>query len=678
MIRNIHRKGWIPAGILVPALALGLSVESRALDVSLTVRETAGAARQSEIVTTGVPIPKGQLSSDQSAGIAGVDGQFETLATWSDGSVKWLLCSFPATVAANGSATFHLVNGGGNAAAGPLNVTQGAGSVTVTTGPLRFTMKSSGFNLFDEAWIDSNDDGSFSAAERIVSSRATNGSVIEEPGGNQFSSVGSPSIEFVVEESGPLRAVIAFEGVHAGSSGTHLNFSGRVYAYRGRSDVRVQFSQANMIPTDTYANGNQPLCRWLQGQGPVGGTMNSLFMEDLSLVTRVDLAGAPRFAIQGSPASAVQSGALTTDASLYQDSSGGQYWFVSEGTTFSGYQIRNGATSIASGSRAHGFADVNDGTRGLAVAVRHFWENFPGKLTVASDGTVAIGLMPRDFSAPREHRPGERKSYWTMFYFHDGDENAASVEDVAGGFQKPLRAMASAQHYADSRALDDLVPYDPGRFSDYEIHCQTGAEGFLDAREDSDYYGWQDFGDLWSDFEGGGSPPNTNNAANNLEYDTGFVFIQQALRTAGLNDELSDTWWDQAEAGNEHTADIDIYHVFEGPLHWLWGGMWNHTGHGYSGRDDAHRGASPNGAHTWNRGMIDLVLPLGRSQRPHRRAGGGGEHDLARRERAGNAGDQRDRRRRARSGPHAADDAGLVSAHVESALPECGAQGRGR
>ncbi len=585
-------------------MIFGPTSTSWALNVPLTVRESAGAARSGEIVTTGIPIPKGQLASDQGAAITGVDGQFETLATWGDGSVKWLLVSFPANVPAFGSSTYQLVNGSGNAPGGNLSVQQSAGTVTVDTGPLKFTMKSTGFNLFDEVWIDSNGDGSFAAAERIVSPRATNGSVIQDPSGNVFTSAQSPSIELVVEESGPLRAVIAFEGVHAGPAGNHLNFSGRVYAYRDRSDVRVQFSQANMIPTDTYSGGNQPLCRWLKGQGPVGGTMNSLFMDDLSLVARVDLTGAPRFAIQGAPGSAAQSGNLTAESSLYQDSSGGPYWFVSGGTTFSGYRIQSGTTQLAAGSRAQGFADVNDGSRGLSVAIRDFWQNFPNKLSVSPDGTVRVGIMPRDFADPFEHRPGERKTHWAMFYFHAGDAGAAKSADIAAAFDAPLRAMASAQYYADSKAIDDLVPYDPSQFSDYEIHCQTGVDGFRDASEDSDMYGWQDYGDLWSDFEGGGSPPNTNNAANNLEYDTGFTFIQQALRTSGLNDDLSDDWWSFAEAGNAHVADIDLYHVTAGPLRWMWGGMWNHTGHGYGGYDDPHRGSSSNSAHSWNRGMM--------------------------------------------------------------------------
>ncbi|MGH2571844.1 MAG: hypothetical protein ACRDGR_11495, partial [bacterium] len=394
-----------------------------ALDVPLTVRERAGVDRAGEIVTVGVPIPAGAVLSDQHVAIAGVDGQFRTLATWGDGSVKWLLCSFPASIAANGSATYRLVDGAGDAPPGELTVVQGSGAVTVTTGPLRFEMRSSGFNLFDSVWLDSDGDGAFAAAERIVAPRASNGSVVEDRNGDLFTSAGGPPVVLAVEEVGPLRAVVRFEGMHGGPAGEHLAFSGRVYAHRGRRDVVVQYSQTNLVPTDVV-NG-QPLCRWREGRGPHGGTQNSLWMEDLSLVTRVSLAGSPRFALQGADASPVRSGPLASQAWLYQDSSGGPWWFVSEGTSMGGYQLRDGNVVLESGPRAEGFADVSDDVRGLTVSVRHLWQDFPSKVMVGADGTVTVGLMPRDFSLPFEHRPGERKTHWTLFYFHDGDAAAA-------------------------------------------------------------------------------------------------------------------------------------------------------------------------------------------------------------------------------------------------------------
>ena len=591
-------------GTAVCLVSGGIARDASALDVPLRIRETAGVPRSAEIVTSGVPIPRGELLDEQQAAMGGVDAQFRSLAEWSDGSVKWLQVSFPATVSAYGTAIYQLTSGAGDAPSGVLSAVDDGQTVTVNTGPLRFTLKRNGFNLFDEAWIDLNQDGSFAESERLVSPGSSTGSRVVGTDGENYTSANGVPATLEVEEAGPLRVVIRFEGVHSGTAGDHLDYSGRIYAYRGREEVHVRFAEINRTPTDTYSNGGQPKCRWLAGEGPVGGSSGSLQMEDLSLVTRLSLSGSPSFALQGDPAGGIASGDLLSDAWLYQDSSGGQYWQVSGGTTFSGYEIRHGQTLLESGSRAQGFADIHDGTRGLSVAIRHFWENFPDKIMVSPDGTVTVGLFPGDFSLPFEHRPGERKSHWVQYHFHAGDEVAGGVAASALAFQEPLRAMAPASWYCDSQALDDLEPYDPVAFPEYEAHNGYGADGYLSIREQSDFYGWQDFGDVWSDFEGGGAPPNTNNAANNLEYDSGFAFIQQALRTTGLNDDLSDKWWKLAAEGNEHTADVDIYHVHTGPLPWMWGGMWNHTGHGKSGFDDPHRGDNPNAAHSWNRGML--------------------------------------------------------------------------
>ncbi|MCA9751456.1 MAG: hypothetical protein KC591_04645 [Gemmatimonadetes bacterium] len=596
--------GFLLVFFAVLVSIVSLASSAAALDVPLTVRERDGVARTDEYITMGVPLEKGQIFSDQAVAIQGKRGQFQSLATWSDGSVKWLLCTFPVTIPANGTENVRLVNGSGNAPSGTLNVTSAGGTVTVNTGPLRFTLKQTGFNLFDEVWLDSNGDGSFAASERLVSPRNTNGVFVEDRDGNTFTSNAATSYTLTIEEAGPLRAVVKFEGRVKGSAGEHVTTSGRIFAYEGRSDVQVQFMQAHMVPTNT-TTGDQPKCRWREGVGNQGGSDNSFWIEELSLNTQIDLTGGKTYSLQGSPTSNVVSGAISNDASMYQDSSGGTYWFVSPGTSFAGYQLKHGSTSLGSGLKAEGFADLSDGTRGLTVAIRHFWENFPNKLTVSPDGKVSVAPMPRDFSEPIEHRSGERKTHWTLYYFHDGTATAAKSKEVAAAFHHPMLAVASADYYGQTGVFDEgFVPYNPVAFHDYEVHNEATPWGWFTRRDDADFYGWQDFGDLWSDFEGGGLPPDTNKAANNLEYDSGYAMILQACRTSGLNEDLSYAWWKLAAEGNVHTADIDVYHVMEGPLHWLWGGMWNHTAHGASGYIDPHRGESPNAAHTWNRGMF--------------------------------------------------------------------------
>jgi len=82
----------------------------------LTVKETAGVARNGEVVRSGVPFPR-SLNITGTNGLTVVDGaglavpaDFRVLARWNAGKssiapIQWLLVSFPATVAANSSAT---------------------------------------------------------------------------------------------------------------------------------------------------------------------------------------------------------------------------------------------------------------------------------------------------------------------------------------------------------------------------------------------------------------------------------------------------------------------------------------------------------------------------------------------------------------------------------------------
>ena len=100
------------------ALVLVFFGQTQALDIPLRVQERAGVDHFEKIVTTGVPIPKGQLFSDQGVAVDATDGQFRTLATWSDGSIKWLLVSFVVKISAHQTETYHLVDGGGDAAEG--------------------------------------------------------------------------------------------------------------------------------------------------------------------------------------------------------------------------------------------------------------------------------------------------------------------------------------------------------------------------------------------------------------------------------------------------------------------------------------------------------------------------------------------------------------------------------
>ena len=593
--------------LLVPQIAAAISVP-------LTLRDRAGVDRTDEAVTFGVPLPMGSVFSDQSLAIQGTDAQFRATGTWPDGSIRWVLCDFRATVPANGSVTYDLVDGSGDATGTELNVSQGGGKITVTTGPMRFTVKDGNFNLFDEVWIDENGDRTYDASERIVLPGTSPGYTLVDRNANYYETSADPNSTVEVESSGSMRVVLKASGhfVDPSNSQKHVKYTCRIYAYAGKSYVRVFFSELNDVPTGTYSGGAQPLCRWLEGEGPVGGSINSRFIEDMSLEIPLNLTGSKVYQIQGDAQNAPYSGTVSGSAYLYQDSSGSEWWASTPGTTFDGYKFYDNGVEVASGDQSEGWADLSDSRWGAAIGMRHFWENFPGGLEVEDTGVIRARLYPSDYSMPCEHRSGEQKTREMMINFHQGTGSQAGIAAAMGGLDHPLRADAPSQWVMDSYVMGPGVAYDDVNYYDYEMNNgDVATNGLLGARDDADFYGWQDFGEFWSDFEGGGAPPYTNKAAFNNEYDLSFGCFKHYARTSEARPDLADKWWDLAEASARHQADIDIYHVWEGPLQWLWGGQFIHTTHGRNGYDDPHRGNSPMPDHYMTQGMWNYYYMTG-------------------------------------------------------------------
>ena len=170
---------------------------------TVTAVKRPGVARANEPVSVGVPFPKGALKDEDVAKLAIYDAagarvpaQFHVTDRWwvHDKSVRWVLASFLVSVPADGRSVYTLKTGvEPEAAADPLKVEvvgtddpkaidafydghiklqkgTPADRVTVSTGPLRFTVKRKGFNLFDEVWIDPAGKGNFAASS---SSRST-------------------------------------------------------------------------------------------------------------------------------------------------------------------------------------------------------------------------------------------------------------------------------------------------------------------------------------------------------------------------------------------------------------------------------------------------------------------------------------------------------------------------
>jgi len=145
----------------LPALCLAalLAGPAAAVEVKLTVKDDAKAARKAGVVTSGVPFARGALKDVKrlsvSAGGKVVPAQFRKLAVWDDGSVRWALVDCQADVPAGGKTALVLRDDGRNKApARPAKVTDGAGEVRISTGPLELVVDKGKFNLFKSLKVD--------------------------------------------------------------------------------------------------------------------------------------------------------------------------------------------------------------------------------------------------------------------------------------------------------------------------------------------------------------------------------------------------------------------------------------------------------------------------------------------------------------------------------------------
>ncbi|MFP4056493.1 MAG: PKD domain-containing protein [Candidatus Brocadiia bacterium] len=146
---------------LVVAAAL-CATPAWAARLRVRVRNSADVDRVDAPVTSGVPWPRGLLESTDQMRLLDRLGeerplQVEVLSRWPDGSIKWTLFDFQASVPAKGSTTYFLDYGPGvrrqQRAAQAILVEDGEDYVMVLTGAARFRIAKQGFNLLDQVTL---------------------------------------------------------------------------------------------------------------------------------------------------------------------------------------------------------------------------------------------------------------------------------------------------------------------------------------------------------------------------------------------------------------------------------------------------------------------------------------------------------------------------------------------
>lgn len=209
-------------------------------------------------ISTGVPFAQGVLASPEQIRLLGPDGkevacQASVRSTWNrGGTIRWLGVDFASKLAPS-QQTYLLEYGPGvkPETGGQLLCQETPDRITITTGPLQFTVGRKQFRLLDSVYLDQDQNGQFEPGEQILSKANNGGLHLIDHEGNRYESAHDRDAEVVVEEQGPVKVTIRATGwyVKKGTSGARTScelptdrlckFTVRISAYEGLPLLRM-------------------------------------------------------------------------------------------------------------------------------------------------------------------------------------------------------------------------------------------------------------------------------------------------------------------------------------------------------------------------------------------------------------------------------------------------------
>ncbi len=422
----------------------------------------------------------------------------------------------------------------------------------------------------------------------------------------------------VIEEAGPVKVTIRVRGRFEEQEGRPLmggevEFTARITAYAGTEYLKLTFTLENNGPygfDSDEAGDNNPIASWL-------------FLRHLTLHLPVPLT-APITALTESP---VNRASVSQEISLFQEHR--LTGRIEKGNFF--FRVTQDGKAKEHAGRLSGWLDVSDRSRGITVAVRDFWQNYPKELSYRG-GRLSIGLWPAGSHYP-DAFPGEmlasrfgyyafeggrHKTHEIYLRFHGAPSEGPSAADFARSASVPLIAVIPGSWYAASKALGMLaparMPLADQKIAEAVARYEKFHRAFVHADQAEDprvtihmvrekdpsaryygeeLYGWMNFGDLpWEE------------GYSSLHYDWPYGVLLQFIRTGDpaffvLGREMA-----------LHRIDIDHIHGNKG-----------HRGKNpwksqYLQRyeTDFHGNAfaeRPRDAHTWSGGMALYYLLTG-------------------------------------------------------------------
>jgi hypothetical protein len=517
--------------VILAALVLLLSVPAFGWEIPLELKENWGQGGLRH-VSGGVPLLPGQakdvselrLAVKKDGALVAVPAQFRALARWwrktplagtGDNSIRWVLVDFEMSVRGSHPKTYYLTNAKLDAPAPkqPCAVAETDDEITVTTGPAKFVVNKKKFAFLDHAYIDADKDGAFAADEDMLDGSPDLGLVIEGRFGEKY--YGSESVLKVeVIEKGPVRVKIRARGTLRGRGG--VGYSRGMYDY----DVFLNF----------YAGGTEVYSDVILGNSPKISRGSPTF-EDASLLLKL-AGGATRYRVYGASRLDGSFGDATS-LCLYQDSNGSETWKSRTGSPskakivrFRGYKlwkrsggkladgqgitddkdIYEGSTEVTGGDNARGLVQLYNKRGGMVIHTKDFWQQFPKAAEISKDGTVRIGLFPRESRVPHFLEDTTGKGHEIIFQFYSTKQRTAYASDgkhtwahvFADNWDYRVLPRPTLKHISATGALNDVGPMSVPKsvYSAYPWNV-TMRRLFMTDRYHGNGYGWQVWGERW-------------------------------------------------------------------------------------------------------------------------------------------------------------------------------------
>lgn len=612
MLKLQNRQRLFFLAILICSFLHVTQVVAAPLRVKLSLKENAAENRLAEPVTSGIPLPRGVIFPDKNTGQLPlklvdkegktVPAQFNVTAPWPDGSVRWVLLDFQASIQSKKQQEYYLEQTDSpQTPPSSLKVQDENGKITVDTGAITFTVNKTNFNLLDQVIINSN-------RQEIISSGHKEGIVLVDDKDQRYLAALASPQEIRVEEVTPLRTIILVRGQYKAENGQTFypqaaNYTVRIYAYNNKDYIRLLFSLEN--------NGRY-------GFRHEDHKSDSFLIESLHLSLPLKLEDSLNMSSNNADESFKASDRFFlfqrhTTLNLYNETKNFEYF------------MKHNDEQIEAGLFANGWLDLKGTNKGFTLAMRHFWQNYPKALEL-TNGKLFLHLWPKGGKWPPDAekfykiRGGTHKTYEVLLRFYNPKSDKLSGKQLVAAFSSPMLALPSPEWFSETKAIGWIAPASKKRkevelneaLQRYEklqrckVHVEDAEEQHgevppstvyterMARGEGLDWYGWMDFGDLaWGGETGEGAYASTH-------YDWPYGMLLHFIRTSDY------AFFDLGDEIARHRMDIDQYHSKNGSP-WLANFQWNEFGT----HERSPEPWEPNPSHTWIKGLVLYHLLTG-------------------------------------------------------------------